>query len=72
MASATAPASVSKPSKVAKKRASGNAKKIANHPTYGDMIKRGILALKEPKGVSRQGLLKYVMANFAVGGDARV
>lgn len=72
MATATAPMAVSSPAKMMKKKRAGGAKKPANHPTYGDMIKRGILALKEPKGVSRQGLLKYIMGNFAVGGDARV
>lgn len=58
-----------------KKRASGGAKKAktpSNHPPYGDMVKRAILALKESKGSSRQALLKYVMANFNVGGDAKV
>lgn len=74
-----APAVHASPPKMAaspkKKRASGGAKKAkgpSNHPPYGDMVKRAILALKEKKGSSRQALLKYVMSNFNVGGDAKV
>uniref|UniRef100_A0A915I9Q2 H15 domain-containing protein n=1 Tax=Romanomermis culicivorax TaxID=13658 RepID=A0A915I9Q2_ROMCU len=44
----------------------------ANHPIYSDMITKAIQALKEHKGSSRQAILKYIMANFNVGNDAKI
>jgi len=44
----------------------------ANHPQYVDMATQAIQALKEHKGSSRQAVLKYIMANFNVGNDAKI
>jgi len=46
-----------------------SAKKIVEHPPYNEMIRQALVALKERGGSSRQAILKYVMANFKVGGD---
>ncbi len=39
----------------------------AEHPTYNDMIKAAIAALKERSGSSRQAIIKYIKANYKVG-----
>merc|ERR1711953_816674 len=36
----------------------------ASHPTYKVMTSAAIAALKEQKGSSRQGIIKYVVANY--------
>ena len=46
-------------------------KKVAAHPKYSDMVKTAVGSLKERGGSSRQALLKYIMANFNVGSDAK-
>lgn len=48
------------------------AKKPANHPTYLEMATAAIVALKERSGSSRQGILKYIQANYKVGENANV
>jgi len=47
-------------------------KSPANHPQYNVMVGNAIQALKEHKGSSRQAILKYIMANFKVGNDAKL
>jgi len=69
---ATVPAS---PPKSPKKRMTAGKKKTgskapANHPPYQSMIKNAIKTMKEMKGSSRQAILKFLMANYQVGGDA--
>ena len=46
-------------------------KKVATHPKYSDMVKTAVGSLKERGGSSRQAVLKYIMANFNVGSDAK-
>ena len=46
------------------------AKKVAEHPKYSEMIAAAIGALKERSGSSRQGILKYIAANYKVGDGA--
>jgi len=46
-----------------KKAAGTGAAKTPSHPSYKDMIKEAILALKERNGSSRQALKKYILAN---------
>lgn len=55
------------PVKTPKKKVTAKPKKAAAHPPYLEMIQKGIAALKERGGSSRQALLKYVMANYKVG-----
>ena len=43
----------------------------AAHPPYANMIAAAIKALKDRNGSSRQAILKYVMANYKVGNDAK-
>ena len=57
----TAPQQSKKPKKAAAPPA---------HPTYQVMIVAAITALKERSGSSRQAILKYVKANYKVGGNA--
>merc|ERR1712004_259627 len=40
----------------------------AAHPTYKVMVSAAIAALKEKKGSSRQGIIKYVAANYKLEG----
>jgi hypothetical protein len=35
----------------------------------GDMIRRAISDLKEKKGSSRAGVLKYILGHYKVGGN---
>lgn len=51
-------AAASKPKKV---------KQPAPHPSYGDMVKAALVALKEKKGSSRAAILKYILQNYKVG-----
>ena len=55
----------------AKKKAPAKPKKPAAHPKYSEMVAKAIAALKERGGSSRQAILKYIMANFNVGKDAK-
>ena len=41
--------------------------KPAEHPSYNDMIKAAITALKDRKGSSRQAIVKFIKANYKVG-----
>ncbi|XP_065561278.1 histone H1-delta-like [Artemia franciscana] len=59
-----------KPAKVAKP--TGDKKAPAKHPKYTEMITKSIADLKERWGSSRQAILKYIMANFQVGNDAKI
>ena len=54
-----------------KKKVAAKPKKPAAHPKYSDMVGKTIAALKERGGSSRQAILKYIMANFNVGKDAK-
>jgi len=55
-----APKKVVKP-KVAKTTTSA-------HPPYLEMVVAAVTALKERRGSSRQAILKYILANYNVGG----
>ncbi|VDI28219.1 histone H1/5 [Mytilus galloprovincialis] len=67
-----APAPVVKtPAKSPKKKAAAKPKKVATHPKYSEMVGKAISALKERGGSSRQAILKYILANFSVGSDAK-
>ncbi|XP_067677513.1 histone H1-delta-like [Haliotis asinina] len=67
---AAAPAPPTQTKKTPKKKAAAKPKKAASHPKYCDMIKKGITALKERGGSSRQALLKYILANYKVDSNA--
>ena len=54
-----------------KKKVAAKPKKPAAHPKYSKMVGKAIAALKERGGCSRQAILKYIMANFNVGKDAK-
>ena len=54
-----------------KKKIAAKPKKPAAHPKYSEMFGKAIAALKERGGSSRQAILKYIMANFNVGKDAK-
>jgi histone H1/5 len=54
-----------------KKKVAAKPKKPAAHPKYSEMVGKAIAALKERGGYSRQAILKYIMANFNVGKDAK-
>ena len=56
--------------KVAKPKARKPVKKVADHPTYLEMIITSIAALKERKGSSRQAILKHIVANYKVKDNA--
>ena len=53
-----------------KKRRSTSKKAAAAHPTYKEMVKAAIVALKTRGGSSRQAIVKYVTKNFKVGDNA--
>ncbi|XP_065577584.1 histone H1-delta-like [Artemia franciscana] len=61
-----------KPAKAAKPKGDKKVKAPANHPKYVEMIIKSIADLKERGRSSRQAILKYIMANFQVGNDAKV
>ena len=44
----------------------------AAHPKYNEMVNTAISTLKERGGSSRQAILKYILANFTVGADAKL
>ena len=54
-----------------KKKVAAKPKKPAAHPKYSEMVGKAIAALNERGGSSRQAILKYIMANFNVGKDAK-
>jgi histone H1/5 len=54
-----------------KKKVAAKPKKPAAHPKYSEMVGKAIAALKERGGFSRQAILKYIMANFNVGKNAK-
>ena len=54
-----------------KKKVAAKPKKPAAHPKYSEMFGKAIAALKERGESSRQAILKYIMANFNVGKDAK-
>jgi len=62
---------VKTPTKSPKKKAPAKPKKPAAHPKYSEMVGKAITALKERGGSSRQAILKYILANFNVGNDAK-
>ena len=62
---------VATPTKAPKKKTPAKPKKPSAHPTYSEMVGKAISALKERGGSSRQAILKYIMANFNVGKDAK-
>lgn len=41
------------------------------HPTYAVMVTAAVKTLKDRTGSSRQAILKYIMANYKVGDDAK-
>ncbi|XP_060083079.1 histone H1-delta-like [Ylistrum balloti] len=53
------------------KKAVKKPKTPAAHPKYSDMVATAVGSLKERGGSSRQAILKYIMANFKVGSDAK-
>ena len=55
----------------AKNKAPAKPKKPGAHPKYSEMIAKAIAALKERGSSYRQAILKYIMANFSVGKDAK-
>ena len=59
------------PAKLPKKKTAAKPKKPSTHPKYSEMEATAINALKERGGSSRQAILKYIMANFNVGKDAK-
>jgi histone H1/5 len=62
---------VAAPTKAPKKKTAAKPKKHSDHPKYSEMVGKAISALKERGGSSRQAILKYIMANFNVGKDAK-
>ena len=54
-----------------KKKVAAKPKKPAAHPKYSEMVGKGFAALKERGRSSRQAILKYIIANFNVGKDAK-
>ena len=59
------------PAKLPKKKTAAKPKKPSTHPKYSEMEVAAIRSLKERGGSSRQAILKYIMANFNVGKDAK-
>jgi len=60
------------PAKLPKKKTAAKPKKPSVHPKYSEMEATAIKALKERGGSSRQAILKYIIANFNVGKDAKL
>jgi len=67
---AAAPAAA-KPAKKARATKPKKATAPADHPKYGEMIVAAIKALHERGGSSRQAIIKYIMAHYNVGKDAK-
>jgi len=55
----------------APKKTDAKPKKPTLHPKYSEMVKSAIAVQKERGGSSRQAILKYIMANYKLGGDAK-
>merc|ERR1712042_103881 len=64
-------AAVAAPASPAKAKKAAKPKVPAAHPTYIVMASAAIGALKERTGSSRQAILKYILANYKVGDDAK-
>merc|ERR1712042_232917 len=64
-------AAVAAPASPAKAKKAAKPKVPAAHPTYLVMASAAIGALKERTGSSRQATLKYILANYKVGDDAK-
>ncbi|EJW84399.1 linker histone H1 and H5 family protein, partial [Wuchereria bancrofti] len=47
------------------------AKVTKNHPTYSQMIKEAIVALKDRKGSSRLAILKYISGHYQLGDNGK-
>jgi hypothetical protein len=62
---------VATPTKAPKKKTPAKPKKPSDHPKYSEMVGKAISALKERRGSSLQAILKYIVANFNVGKDAK-
>ena len=56
---------------ISKEEGCSQLKKPAAHPKYSEIFGKAIAAIKERGGSSRQAILKYIMANFNVGKDAK-
>ncbi|KAL1240799.1 Histone H1.4 [Trichinella spiralis] len=63
---------VAAPNAQKKSRAPKKPKTASNHPAYTEMIVTALKTLKDHHGSSRQGLLKYIMAHYNVGSDAKM
>ena len=63
--------SIVRPLKSTQKKVAAKPKKPVMHPKYSEMVTAAITSLKERGGSSRQAILKYIMANFKVGTDAK-
>jgi histone H1/5 len=64
-----APAAPKAPKSPKPKKAA--AKTAGAHPPYLEMVVAAVKALKERSGSSRQAILKYILANYAVGTDPK-
>ncbi|OOZ28994.1 hypothetical protein BOW34_12855 [Solemya velum gill symbiont] len=53
------------------KKSAAKPKKPVAHPKYSEMVKTAVTTLKERGGSSRQAILKYIIANYSVGADAK-
>ncbi|VDN93222.1 unnamed protein product [Brugia pahangi] len=47
------------------------AKVMKNHPSYSQMIKEAIVALKDRKGSSRVAILKYISGHYQLGDNGK-
>lgn len=56
-----------KPAKAPKAPRIKKPKIPTNHPTFAVMIHKAISELKDKKGSSRAGILKYILQHFNVG-----
>ena len=57
---------VAAPKKVVKPKTAKTA--TAAHPPYLEMVIAAVTVMKERSGSSRQAILKYILANYNVGG----
>ena len=65
-----APAAPKAPKSPKPKKAAAKSAPSA-HPPYLEMVIAAVKALKERSGSSRQAILKYILANYAVGTDPK-
>lgn len=65
-----APAAPKAPKSPKPKKAAAKSAPSA-HPPYLEMVVAAVKALKERSGSSRQAILKYILANYAVGTDPK-